>query len=226
MWNEVVAILRTIQNKDLLQLMNRFVEDKQLVEKVKVAPAAINLHHAYLGGLLEHTLSVLKLACRVFGQTAEDQSHYPEVSRDLVLAGIFLHDIGKTSEMSFETSFTYTDSGQLVGHIVQAAIWIDQKIADVESETKQPFPADLQNVLTHVVLAHHGSYEFGSPKLPAVPEAIAIHYLDNLDAKLHMFLRQIEIDPDAEGRWTQFVPALGVRVFKPDVMGVRKSGEP
>ncbi len=225
MWGKIVAILRTIQNKDLLQLIKRFVEDKQLIEKFKTAPAAVNLHHAYLGGLIEHTLSVLELAGLVFGKTAEDKSHYPEVSRDLVLAGVFLHDIGKTSEFNFETSFNYTDSGQLIGHIVQAAIWIDQKVADVEAETKQPFPADIQNVLTHIVLAHHGTYEFGSPRLPALPEAIAVHYLDNLDAKLHMFQRQIDNDPDAESRWTQYVPALGVRVFKPDVMRVRKQDE-
>src|SRR5262245_20484825 len=189
MWQNVLAILRTIRHRDLLALIKRFVDDKALVEKIKTAPAAVSLHHAYVGGLLEHTLSVLQLACLVFGKDDDSTSQYPEVSRDLVLAGIFLHDIGKTVEFTFETNFTYTDSGQLVGHIVQAALWIDQKIADVETESKQPFPADVQNVLTHIVLAHHGTYEFGSPRLPAVPEAVAVHYLDNLDAKLHMFLR-------------------------------------
>lgn len=222
MWRKVLDILNTVENKDLRTLLKRFADDKALVEKFKTAPAAVSLHHAYVGGLLEHTLSVLQLACLIFGKDDASTSHYPEVSRDLILAGIFLHDIGKTAEFTFETNFTYTDSGQLIGHIVQAAIWIDQKIADVEAETKQPFPGDIQNVLTHIVLAHHGTYEFGSPRLPSIPEAVAVHYLDNLDAKLHMFLRQIDTDADAEARWTQYLPAIGTRVFKPDVMGIRK----
>ncbi len=226
MWQETLEILRTLRNPDLQALIKRFVDDRALVEKLKIAPAAVSMHHAYLGGLLEHTLSVLKLACLVFGQTDDSTSHYPEVSRDLVLAGVFLHDIAKTSEFAFDTSFNYTDSGQLIGHIVQSALWIDQKIADVEAESKRPFPVDLQNVLTHIVLSHHGTYEYGSPRLPAVPEAIAVNLLDNLDAKLHMFLRQIDHDADAESRWTQFVPALQTKIFKPDVMGIRRPTEP
>ncbi len=221
MWAEVLAILRTVRSRPLLMLLKEFVEDKPLVERFKAAPAAVALHHAYLGGLLEHTLSVLRIATLIFGREDDSTSHYPQVSRDLVLTGIFLHDIGKTAELAYGTNFTYTDAGQLVGHIVQAAVWIDQKIADVEEKSKERFPADVQNVLTHIVVAHHGAYEFGSPKLPSVPEAVAVHYLDNLDAKLHMFLHEIETDENSESHWTQYVSALGTRVFKPDVMGVR-----
>lgn len=221
MWQKVLAILRTVKNKHLLALIKKFVDDATIVERFKNAPAAVNMHHAYLGGLLEHTLSVLELATLIFGKNDDSTSHYPRVSRDLVLTGVFLHDIGKTAELAYGTSFTYTDAGQLIGHIVQAAIWIDQKIADVETESGQRFPEDLQNVLTHIVLAHHGTYEFGSPRLPALPEAIAVHYLDNIDAKLHQFLAEIDGDNDSESHWTQYCHALSTRVFKADVMGVR-----
>lgn len=221
MWQKLLAILRTIKNKHLLLLIKKFLDDATIAERFKSAPAAVNMHHAYLGGLLEHTLSVLELATLIFGRTDDSTSHYPKVSRDLVLAGVFLHDIGKTAELAYGTNFTYTDAGQLMGHIVQAAIWIDQKIAEVETETGERFPEDIQNVLTHIVLAHHGSYEFGSPRLPAVPEAVAVHYLDNIDAKLNMFLTEIAEDSDAENRWTQYIPGLSTRIFKPDVMGIR-----
>ncbi|MCK6455963.1 MAG: HD domain-containing protein [Phycisphaerae bacterium] len=225
MWKRVVAIVQTIQHPALQKLLAKFTSDAAFVEKFKSAPAAVTLHHAYLGGLLEHTLSVLDVATRLFGRTAAEPSHYPQLSRDLVLAGVFLHDIGKTIELEYGTSFTYSDAGQLVGHIVQAAVMIDQKIADVETETGERFPSDLQNVLTHIVLAHHGSLEFGSPRLPAIPEAIAVHFLDTMDAKINMFLQQIESDADAESHWTQWVNALSTRVFKPDVMGIRGNPE-
>jgi 3'-5' exoribonuclease len=225
MWQRVLAILRTIKNRHLLLLVKHFVEDREIVAGFKKAPAAVSLHHAYIGGLLEHTLNVLELATLIFGQTDDTTSRYPHVSRDLVLAGIFLHDIGKSAELSCDPNIDYTDAGRLVGHIVQAAVWIDRKAADVEQETGERFPEDVQNVLTHIVLAHHGTHEFGSPKIPSIPEAIAVHHLDNLDAKLHMFLHQIHADSDPEGRWTQFVPSLGTKVFKPDVMGARPANE-
>lgn len=226
MWQRVLGILRTIQNPPLRLLMKKFVEDSALTAKFKQAPASITLHHAYLGGLLEHTLNVLEIAALIFGREDDKTSRYPQVSRDLVLAGLFLHDIGKTGELGYGTSFTYTDAGQLVGHIVQAAVWIERKIADVEAETGQPFPTEVQDVLTHIVLAHHGSYEFGSPRLPAVPEAIAVHHIDNIDAKIHMFLREIESDPDVDSHWTQFSHSLKTRIFKRDVMGVRGETAP
>ena len=131
-----------------------------------------------------------------------------------MLAGIFLHDIGKTAELSAETSFAYTNSGQLIGHITQAAIWIDRKCADVEQATGKPFPEDVQNVLTHIVLAHHGSYEFGSPRLPACPEAFVVHYLDNIDAKLNMCFTAMGEARNAESDWTEYVKPLETRIFR------------
>ena len=219
MWERVLAILRTVKHPMLIALIKEFVTDQAIVAGYKKAPAAIANHHAFIGGLLEHTLSVLELATRVLGKTDDSDSHYPEVSRDLVLTGIFLHDIGKTAELTYDTNFTYTTSGQLLGHITQAALWIDRKAGEVEAKTGQPFPEDIQNVLTHIILSHHGQYEFGSPKLPSCLEAILVHYLDNIDARLNMALTAIKDPKDAEGDWTGYVRALETRVYKKDVMG-------
>jgi 3'-5' exoribonuclease len=209
MWQRVVEILRAVKSPDLLALLAKFIRDEKFVTAFKRAPAARTNHHAHLGGLLEHTLSILELAVVVLPR-------YPDLSADLVLTGVFLHDAGKTAELSYETNFAYTNEGQLVGHIVQTAIWIAQKAREIESETNKPFPPDLLTTLQHIIVAHHGRYEFGSPKLPATAEAIMVHYLDNLDAKLTMVFEAIESDLDEASDWTGWVPALETRVFKPD----------
>lgn len=214
MFEQVKHALRSIKNPHVLRLIKEFVCDEKLMGAFKKAPAAVQMHHAFVGGLLEHTRNVLELALLVVPR-------YPDVSLDLVLAGVFLHDLGKTAELTYDTSFQYSNRGQLVGHIVQCAIWIEEKIKLVEAETQQPFPADVRDALQHLVLAHHGTYEFGSPKLPAMPEAVAIHYLDNLDAKLQMFLSRIQNDPDPVSEWTEYVRALETKIYKKDVLGVR-----
>lgn len=219
MWARMLEILRTVKHPSLLALIKQFVKDEGIVSGYKKAPAAVANHHAFVGGLLEHTLSLMEMATRILGATDDKNSHYPQVSRDLVLTGLFLHDIGKTVELTYDTNFTYTSPGQLVGHIVQATIWIDRKAAEVEDETGKPFPADLQNVLTHIVLSHHGQYEYGSPKLPACPEAILIHYLDNIDAKLNMAFSAIRDARNAESDWTEWVKPLETRIYKKDVLG-------
>jgi 3'-5' exoribonuclease len=224
MWQRVLAILRTVKHPLLLALVKEFVTDEALVADFRRAPAAVQNHHAYVGGLLEHTLSVLELALRIFGETDDANSHYPRVSRDLVLVGIFLHDIAKTVELTYDTNFTYTSAGQLVGHIAQAAIWIDRKIGEVEQKVGKKFPEDLQNVLTHLVLAHHGTYEFGSPRLPACAEAIVIHHLDNIDARLNMVFNAIDEDKDPASDWTEWVRALESRVFKKNVIADERPG--
>lgn len=215
MFERVKEILRQIKNKSLLRLLKQFVTDETLMARFRRSPAAIQMHHAFIGGLLEHTRNVLEMALLVIPR-------YPEVSLDLVLTGLFLHDIGKTYELTYETNFQYSNEGQLVGHIVQAAIWIDQKIKAVEAETGEPFPADIRNALLHIILSHHGQYDFGSPKLPAMPEAVAVHYIDNLDAKLNMYLTKIHCDNDPSSDWTEYVRSLDVKIFKKDVMGIRK----
>jgi 3'-5' exoribonuclease len=139
---------------------------------------------------------------------------YPKVNPDLVLAGIFFHDAGKIAELSYEHSFEYSNEGQLLGHIVQASMWISDAAKAVEQQTQRPFPRDLLHALLHVVVAHHGQQEFGSPKTPATPEACMVHYLDHLDAKLNMVFTAIETDPDVTSDWTAWVSALQTRVFK------------
>jgi len=212
MWARTVKILERIQDPNLAELMREFLADEALVSAFRKAPAAAQLHHAFVGGLLEHTLNVLELALLVVPR-------YPRLSLDLVLAGVFLHDIGKTAELAYDTNFSYTDEGQLIGHLVQAAIWIDQKASAVAARTGRPFPADLRAVLQHIVLAHHGSYEFGSPKLPAVPEAVAVHYLDNIDAKVYMFFKEIDDDRDPESHWSNYSRVLSSKVYKIPVAG-------
>jgi len=207
MFARVKQILRGVRNPHLLGLLKAFVTDEPLMARFRKAPAAIQMHQAYLGGLLEHTLNVLELAVLVLPR-------YPQLDADLVLTGAFLHDIGKTAELTYETNFAYTNEGQLVGHIVQAIVWIEEKIRQVQQELGEPFPSDLKAALEHLVLSHHGDYAFGSPKLPAMPEAVLLHYLDNLDAKVHMFLDKIASDPDRESDWTSYMPQLGTKIFK------------
>jgi 3'-5' exoribonuclease len=214
MWARCQEILGGIQNEYVAALIRCFLNDEELVRRIKTAPAAAQLHHAYLGGLLEHTLAVLELASLVIPR-------YPQVSLDLVLAGVFLHDIAKTAELKYDTNFGYTDAGQLVGHVTQAAVWIELKAAAAAQELGKPFPNDIKYVLQHIVLAHHGQHEFGSPKLPAIPEAIAVNLLDNLDAKLHTFLREIEKDPDPQSRWTKYKQVVQSKIYKPDVLDDR-----
>ena len=208
MWARLKEILRQVKNPDLLALIGRFMHDEQFVTAFKRSPAARTNHHAYLGGLLEHTLSLLELSRVVLPR-------YPQVDADLVLTGVFLHDAGKAAELDHLTSFEYTNEGQLIGHIVLAAIWIAQKVREMELETGRPFPPRLLAALQHIIVSHHGRYEFGSPKLPSTAEAVMVHYLDNLDAKLTMVFNAIAADPDDSSEWTKWVPALETRIFKP-----------
>jgi 3'-5' exoribonuclease len=209
MWKRTLEILRKIKNKDLLILLKQFITDPEFVAAYKRAPAAVTFHHAYIGGLMEHTLSLLETAAAILPL-------YPQVNADLVLAGLFLHDIGKIKELSANAVFEYTDEGQLVGHIVQATIWIEQKAAEAEKECGGRFPTDLKCVLQHIVLAHHGEYEFGSPKLPAMAEAAMVHYIDVMDAKVQAFCAAVDGCHDDESRWTDWVRSLNTRVYRFD----------
>ncbi|MEW6251982.1 MAG: HD domain-containing protein [Planctomycetota bacterium] len=213
-WTQIKESLRKIRSRELLQLVAKFVNDEQFAADLQRAPAAVQMHHAYMGGLAEHTRNVLRLAEVVCPL-------YPQVNMDLVLAAVFLHDAGKVRELAYQTNFEYTNEGQLIGHITQCVLWIHDKCREIERETGQPFPADCETALKHIVLAHHGKYEFGSPRLPATAEAIMVHYLDNLDAKLAMVREAIAGDADASSDWTQYVKALETRVFKLDMLGNR-----
>jgi len=175
------------------------------------APAAMSFHHAFLGGLLEHTLNAMEVGnCIV--------QFYPGLNRDLLLAGIFLHDIAKIWELSYSASFAYTDSGQLVGHIVKSAIWVEQRAKKAEEILGEPIPQELIDVLQHIIISHHGLPEHGAVKLPGTPEALAVHIIENMDAKLMMALSACRGDGVVgDGNWTDYVKALGGRLYRPDV---------
>jgi 3'-5' exoribonuclease len=184
----------------LLELL--LAEEPLLREAFCKAPAAKSMHHVFLGGLLEHTLSVLGMAERAC-------THYPELNRDLVVAGVLLHDIGKTAELTFQRSFGYSDAGNLLGHISMEAEWISSAAARIPD-----FPEELRLLILHIVLSHHGKLEFGSPVLPKTPEALLVHYLDDLDGKLETMFRGIRED-SGQGNWTGYSKSLDRMFYKP-----------
>lgn len=171
------------------------------------APAGVKLHHAYHGGLLEHIVNVLETALRI-------GDLYPKVDLNLLLVGIFLHDIGKLRELGYDQSFVYTDEGQLLGHLLLGVEMLNEKLPQVEQATGETFPKETALRLKHMLLSHHGSYEFGSPKLPMTPEAIALHHLDNLDAKINEFTNLIESDPNAASSWTPYQVNMQRKIYK------------
>ena len=200
-------LLRKIGDPHLRALVDCFLIDDEFLRKFTTAPAGIKNHHAYQSGLLEHVVTLLTVADRIVDL-------YPDVDRDLLMTGIFLHDIGKVEELSYERAFAYTDEGQLIGHLVMGVEMLRDKVDRTADLTGEPFPRELLLRLKHMIVSHHGTHEFGSPKLPMTPEAIALHYLDNLDAKIHTFTREIRDDPCKETSWTPFQQNLGRRLYK------------
>ena len=208
---KVAELLGSVQNRHLSAILQAYLDDATLMADFARAPAAMSFHHAYVGGLLEHTLNAMEVADAVV-------RFYPGLNRDLVLAGVFLHDIAKTWELRYETAFGYTDGGQLVGHIVKSAMWVEEKARAAEQSLGEHIPRELVDVLQHIILAHHGEYEFGSPRLPATPEAIAVHMIENMDAKLMMSLTATRGDSSGEGgNWTEYVKAFNGKLYRPDV---------
>lgn len=201
------SFLLRMGNPHLRALAECFLMDEPLMRAFCQAPAGIRNHHAYIGGLLEHVVTLLEAADRI-------QPLYPQVDRDLLLAGVFLHDIGKIRELSFAKAFGYTDEGQLIGHLVIGVEMLNEKAGRVPDLTGEPFPPELLLRLKHMILSHNGTYEFGSPKLPMTPEAIALHYLDSFDSKVHSFTRDIRDDPNPASAWTPFNQSLQRRLFK------------
>jgi len=205
MFQQVKQILAKISHPQLNALVQRFLADKELMDRFCNAPAAIKLHHNYLAGLLEHTHNMLLVADAVL-------PFYPQVQPDLVLAGVFLHDIGKTSEISYDMAFAYTDSGQLIGHIVQSLLMLKDKAQALAAEGK-PIDPHILDALGHIILSHHGQYEFGSPKLPATAEAYMVNYIDDLDAKLNQVNAAIDSE-QSDSNWTAWKSALQTRLYK------------
>jgi 3'-5' exoribonuclease len=199
--------LRKVGNPHLRALAECFLMDDAFVRAFSRVPAGIRVHHAYVGGLLEHVVAMLDLTERV-------APLYPGLDRDLLTMGVFLHDAGKVSELSFERSFAYTDEGNLIGHVVIGVELLNEKAHQVPELTGEPFPRELLLRLKHMILSHHGALEFGAARLPMTPEAMALHYLDNLDAKMHLTLRDIREDRNKQSAWTPFNQSLQRRLYK------------
>jgi len=185
-------MIAMIQNNHLARLLTSIFDDQQISTVFKIAPAARSIHHDYLGGLLDHTVMVTRLAIDV-------SQYYPHVDRDMLIAGAVLHDIGKIHELSYEKNFEYTDPGRLIGHIFLGIEIIDQKL-----QLLPDFPTDMATVLKHLIASHHGQYEFGSPKRPKTLEALLLSYLDDLDAKMYGLAHFIKKERRKDVRWTGF----------------------
>jgi 3'-5' exoribonuclease len=188
LWKELLALVEAVADPHVRNLVQAFLDDEDVVHRLRRAPAAKSVHHAYPGGLLEHTVSCLKLSHRV-------ADHYPQVDRDLLVAGAFFHDLGKIRELSFERQVEYTDEGRLVGHLVMTAQWIHDKARRVG------VPRDLEHHVVHLVLSHHGRHEYGSPKQPMTLEALITHAIDDLDSRMNSWLNLMGREGGTR-RWT------------------------
>jgi 3'-5' exoribonuclease len=203
----LAEILRTIRTPALRNLAECFLMDTEFMGKFTTAPAGMKNHHAYKGGLLEHVVGLMELVLVV-------APRYPQVDQDKLLVGAYLHDAAKTDELSYDRDIAYTDEGQLLGHMVLAMTLIDDKVREAERLSGEPFPKSLVTEIKHMVISHHGEYEFGSAKLPMTLEAVALHHLDNLDAKLASFTQLINDCPNVESNWTQYHANLGRKLYK------------
>jgi len=197
LWLTLGEFVSTIHDTHLKTLVQSMMSDPEIAIGYRSAPAAKTLHHAYIGGLLDHVVSLFRscdLICR----------NYPQINRDLLLTGAFLHDVGKIYELTYTRAFSYTSRGQLLGHMIIELEILHAKIAQISD-----FPGELKTLLEHLIISHHGQYEFGSPKLPMFPEALMLHYLDDLDSKMESMRAHFEREAEAGSSWTTYNPSLG-----------------
>ena len=221
LWQTLAGFVASFQDPHLKALVETFMADPEIAEAYRNAPAAKTLHHAYIGGLLDHVVSLFRscdLLCR----------NYPQINRDLLLTGAFLHDIGKIHELTYHRAFSYTTRGQLLGHMIIELEMLQGKLAQVPG-----FPDELKTLVEHLIISHHGQYDFGSPKLPMFPEALMLHYLDDLDSKMEAMRAHFEREIGMEGAWTGYNPSLSRPLLntakflekKPAVIQPSTSGE-
>lgn len=218
MWAELTRLIGTIQHAGVRALAELFLEDAYFVDAFRRAPAAKALHHAHLGGLLEHTMTLMQIADRVCPL-------YPRINRDLVVMGCFLQDIGKTRELRYDRVFGYTDMGELIGHIVEGTHMLRDKAQQLMREKGVRLPPGALLVLEHIILSHHGLPEHGAAKMPMSPEAVLVSLIDQLDAKTVIAQQAARADtngtagengPGLGGNFTEKNWALGVKLYKPD----------
>jgi 3'-5' exoribonuclease len=199
--------LREMKNPALRNLAECFLMDEAFMDEFVRAPAGIKNHHGYRGGLLQHVVNLMEVVAAV-------APSYPQLDPDMLRMGAFLHDVGKVEEMCYERDLGYTDAGQLLGHLVLGVEILSRKLQEAERLSGEAFPQELAWRLKHIIISHHGSYEFGSPKLPMSLEAVALHYLDTLDAKIHSFAQIMRDDVNAESRWTTYQATIGRKLYK------------
>jgi 3'-5' exoribonuclease len=197
LWKTLAEFVESFDNSWLKRLLQSFMQDEALAAAYRCAPAAKTLHHAFVGGLLDHVVSLFTL-CDLAVR------NYPQVDRDLLLTGAFLHDVGKVHELTYLRSIAYTTKGQLLGHMIIELEMLHEKLAQMPG-----FPEELKILIEHLIISHHGHYEFGSPKLPMFPEALMLHYLDDLDSKMEAMRAQFEREAELDSAWTSYNPSLG-----------------
>jgi 3'-5' exoribonuclease len=197
LWQTLSGFINSFQNPQLKSLVQAFMADPEIASAYRNAPAAKTLHHAYIGGLLDHVVSLFR-SCDLMCQ------NYPQINRDLLLTGAFLHDIGKIHELTYNRSFSYTTKGQLLGHMIIELEMLQAKLA-----LQPDFPDELKTMIEHLIISHHGQYDFGSPKLPMFPEALMLHYLDDLDSKMEAMRAQFERESGFDSPWTSYNSSLG-----------------
>ncbi|MGA2034604.1 MAG: HD domain-containing protein [Thermoguttaceae bacterium] len=200
-------ILRGLNDPGLQTLGECFLLDEAFMAKFTRAPAGVKNHHAYQGGLLEHVVNLMEVVLRI-------SPCYPQIDRDLLLVGAFLHDMGKIDELRYDRELAYSDEGQLIGHLVMAVGLLEKKVAEAEKLSGEPLSEEVVLRLKHMIVSHHGSYDYGSPKLPMTLEAVALYCLDNLDAKVNAFQQLLRDDPNVDSPWTGFHANLDRKLFK------------
>lgn len=201
MFERLVKRANSITTDYLKALINAFFNDREFVNKFKTAPAAKKMHHAYIGGLLEHTVSMTSLADKIAG-------HYGGINRDLLLTGAILHDIGKIDEFDYQSKIDYSDKGRLLNHIVIGIKMVDDKLSEIDH-----FPEDQMLLLKHMIVSHHGTREFGSPEPPKTIEAVLLNYIDEIDSKVNA-VRDFIASEDPDETWTSYHRLLERHFYK------------
>ena len=212
LWAQLLEYANSIENPWLKKLVNGIITDPATAARYKRAPAAKVMHHAYLGGLLEHVIGLCGLAKQV-------AAHYPELNADLLLTVAILHDVGKLDELCYDRAIGYTTEGQLLGHIVMELETVSKSMDAIEG-----FPPNLKAVVQHLLISHHGQYEFGSPKLPMIREAMVFHYLDDMDSKMAA-VRAALVTESGDDEWSAYSAALGRKFLKLDAFLKSTSGQ-
>jgi 3'-5' exoribonuclease len=204
MWRELRQFVAEVGNPHLRKLLEALLDDDDIARRYRIAPAAKQIHHAYLGGLIEHVLSLCHLSRLAAG-------HYRNIDVDLLVAGAVLHDIGKIHELSYERGFSYSAEGQLLGHMLLGVRMVYEKLHDIPD-----FPPRLRSLVEHMIISHHGRLEFGSPKVPVFPEAMLLHYLDDMDSKMECMRRLLDTDRQVDGCFTSYSAPLERVLLKKD----------